>query len=173
MPGISQILAILGFLGGAGAGVWVIARVIAEKKLRTPTDKRSDIELGVKLLTDAQEQDRKDKDLNDRQIETLRGWVVELTKSAQSDHVEKQELYDRINELQERIGDLITRNTEKTARIRELEDRINKISQKHIRGEIVTLADLAGVENASENMMDDEDTYTVHRLSTPTPEPQS
>jgi chromosome segregation ATPase len=172
MPGLSQILAILGFLGGAGAGVWVIARVIAEKKLRTPTDKRSDIELGVKLLTDAQEQDRKDKELNDRQIETLRGWVVELTKAAQSDHVEKQELYDRINELQERIGDLITRNQEKTARIRELEDRISKISQKLIRGEIVTLADLAGVEDTGEGLMDDEDEYTIHRLSPPTREPQ-
>jgi hypothetical protein len=143
---ISQILALLGFVFGGGAGIWVIARVIAEKKLRTPGDKRSDIELGVKLLTDAQDQDRKDKEINDSQIATLRGWVVELTKSAQSDHAEKQELYDRINELNEQITILVDRNREKVLRIRELEDRINKISQKLIRGEIVTLADLAGVD---------------------------
>jgi chromosome segregation ATPase len=154
--GITQIVAIVVFLFGGGAGGWVLAKVIAEKKLRGPGDKRSDIELGVKLLTDAQENDRKDREINDKQIATLRGWVNDLNVAAQANYSERQDLYNRVNELNERIAELVERNAEKTQRIRELETRIRIVSQKLIRGETVTLADLAGaVDDFDGHQQDD------------------
>ena len=125
--------------GAVGAavigGVFTIAQILLNKRLRTPSDRLAEAQFSVKVYQDQLAEARADKALNDDTIKTLREYAAKVEGDGREDQKLIIDLYRQIQALEQA-------NHRKDEKIIQLRNLIDSIAQKVARGEAVTLADL-------------------------------
>lgn len=129
------------------SGVFLIAQVFLNKRLRAPSDKLAEAQFSVKVYQDQVAEAREDKKLNDETISTLRDYVSKMESDSRTDQQLITDLYKQIRALEER-------NAQKDAKIAMYQARIDAVAAKIARGETVTLNDLL---NRPGSRLEDED----------------
>lgn len=145
--------------GGVLTIVYLTFQIIFNKKLRTPADDQARIEFSVKVLQDRITEANADREAMKVTTDWMRAELDKRDRDKAADFNEKQELYEKIVKLQDRIN-------AKDDIIRELRDRQTMLAAKAARGEFITAADIFGVddERATAFPPDLDDTITREDL---------
>lgn len=118
-------------------GLFAVAQVVANKRLRAPADKLAEAQFTVKVWQDLASEAKADKVVLEETTEALRSYVADLESRGQQTQELISTLYARIHDLEERSG-------QKDAQLRRYQTLIKTIAVKVQRGEKVTLVDLDG-----------------------------
>lgn len=128
-------------IAGIISGIVVIIQTLINKKFRTPTEKQNEVQFGVSLLRDqiAAAEKNAERWLD---IETY------LRDELRKQDADKERLTALLAEARNQIDELRSQRDE-------LLRRLTRISEKVVRGDRITLADIAGEDNDEV----DEDTF--------------
>jgi hypothetical protein len=122
-------------------GIFLLVQTLINKKFRTPTEKQNEVQFGVSLLRDQITAAEKNAE-RWLDIETY------LRDELRKQDADKERLAELLGEARKQIDELRTQRDE-------LLRRLTRISEKVVKGDRITLADIAGETNDDV----DEDTF--------------
>lgn len=136
-------------IAGVISGIFLLVQTLINKKFRTPTEKQNEVQFGVSLLRDQ---------ITAAEKNAARWLDIEkfLREELQKADADKDRVYGLLDEARKQIEDLIKERDE-------LMLRLSRISEKVVKGQTITLADIAGQYDDSV----DEDTFPPVRSIDP------
>jgi peptidoglycan hydrolase CwlO-like protein len=98
-------------------GIFTVAQVLLNKRLRTPADKTEETKLLFEFYRNSREDAIKDKEALEATVKSLRTTVDDLQNRSDSWFTEKSTLQQQIGELRMRIDELEERIRQKDQRL--------------------------------------------------------